>query len=49
MSLPLALCSTSSPRQAAILGAKNDADLIEALGLVKREDQWEEQPDLYDW
>lgn len=35
--------------QRAILDAKTDADLITALELVKGEDEWEEQPDLYDW
>ncbi|CAM9912729.1 unnamed protein product, partial [Ectocarpus sp. 13 AM-2016] len=33
----------------AILEAKTDAELIAALKLVKGEDEWEEQPDLYDW
>ncbi|CAN0117801.1 unnamed protein product, partial [Scytosiphon promiscuus] len=37
------------PFKRAILSAKTDADLITALALVKGEDDWEEQPDLYDW
>ncbi|CAN0217951.1 unnamed protein product, partial [Hapterophycus canaliculatus] len=35
--------------QRAILGAKTDGELIAALALVKGEEDWEEQPDLYDW
>lgn len=36
-------------RQNAILEAKTDAELIAAVRLVEGEEQWEEQPDLYDW
>lgn len=35
--------------QRAILESRTDANLITALELVKGEDEWEEQPDLYDW
>lgn len=35
--------------QSAILRAKTDAELIAAVSLVDGEEQWEEQPDLYDW
>ena len=40
---------TPPPLKNAILGAKTNAELIAALRAVKGEDEWEEQPDLYDW
>lgn len=47
----MVLCSVAAAAagQRAILDAKTDAELIAALGMVKGEDEWEEQPDLYDW
>ncbi|CAM9978404.1 unnamed protein product, partial [Discosporangium mesarthrocarpum] len=38
-----------APLRDAVVGAKDDAAFIAAVGQIKVDDSWEEQPDLYHW